>query len=140
MQGTEQPREDGVEQDAAPEKDSGEDLLQLLSGHFEKISGHASRLIQLRVARWKLKTSQAVILACLGLTLTLMAMATALAGVWLMARGLPPVLAQLLGVRASTADLLSGFILMSGAILLLLAVKKWSERIILRKLKKHDAD
>ncbi len=140
MISTEQPRKNGVELDEAPEKDSGEEWFQLLSRHFAEITGHASRLAHLRAARFELKVSQTITGVFLGLTLAMMTMVLGLAGVWLVFRGLPATLAQLLGGRVWLADLLSGLILVSGVVVLVLAVQKWSERRILRKLEEHDED
>ncbi len=138
MISTEQALKNGGELDEAPERDSGEEWFQLLSRHFAVITGHASRLAHLRAARFELKASQAVTGVFLGLTLALMTMAAGLGGVWLVFRGLPATLAKLLGGRAWLADLLSGLILVSGVVLLVLATQKWSERRILRKLEEHD--
>ena len=140
MISSEQSRKNGVELDVAPEKDSGDEWSQLLTRHFAEITGHAARLAHLRAARREFKATQLITGVFLGLTLAMMTMAVGLAGVWLVFLGLPATLTQMLGGRDWMADLLSGFILVSAVVVLLLAVQKWSERRILRKLEEQDED
>ncbi|MCY2959074.1 MAG: hypothetical protein NTY35_02825 [Planctomycetota bacterium] len=123
--------------DAAPGKARDADL-ELLFRHVTEITGHASRLAQLRVARWKVRATWAVSAVLLGLIVVVVAIATGLAGVWLVFRGLPATLTELLGGRAGLADLLSGLILLAGIGSFVLAARSWSERRILRDLEEHD--
>lgn len=126
------------ESDETPEKESGDESLQLLFRHVAEITSHASRLARLRAARWKIRTTWAVSAALLGLIATLVVIATALAGVWLVFRGLPPTLAWVLGGNTGLADLASGLILLTGAGAFVLIVRWRIERGILRELEERN--
>ncbi len=126
------------ESDAGPEKEPGDESLQLLFRHLAEITSHASRLSRLRAARWKIRTTWAVSAVLLGLIATLVVIATALAGVWLVFRGLPPTLALVLGGNEGLADLVSGLILLAGIGAFVLIVRSRIERGILHDLEEHD--
>lgn len=121
-----------------PEKPAGDESVQLLFRHLAEITSHAARLSRLRAARWKIRTTWAVSAALLGLIATLVVIATALAGVWLVFRGLPPTLALVLGGNEGIADLASGLILLAGIGAIVLIVRSRIERSILRELEEHD--
>jgi len=135
---TEQPGKDGPEVGAAPEKDSGAEDVERLFRHVAEITSHASRLSRLRMARWEIRTTWLVSAVFLGLTLTVVVIATGLAGVSLIARGLPTTLTGLLGGRVGLAELVSGLILLGGIGAFVLAARAYGERHILRGLEERD--
>lgn len=135
-----EPRKFGEKPIEARERDSDEEWFQLFSRHFAEIAGSVSRLGHLRAARWQVRAGQLVAAGFLGLTLAVVTAATGLAGVWLIFRGLPRTLTGLLGGREGLAELLGGVILLGGVVLLVLALQRWSERRILRRLEDRDGD
>jgi len=134
----EQRGKESPEIDESPDAQSGDELLQGLFRHVADIASHASRLTQLRVARWQVRASWAVSAAILGLILLLVTTATGLAGVWLVFRGLPATLTELTGVGPGVADLVSGLALLAGIAVFVLAARSWGERRILRELEERD--
>lgn len=135
---TEQPGKDGPEIGAAPERDSGADDVERLFRHVAEITSHASRLSRLRMARWEIRATWLVSAVFLGLILTVVAIAAGLAGVSLIARGLPASLTGLLGGHAGVAELVSGLILLGGIGALVLGARAFGERHILRGIEERD--
>lgn len=128
----------GAAAEAAPAVDAAEDTDRLLA-HLLEIADHVSRLILIGTTRAQLRVHRAACLALLGIALGLAATALVLAGARLLARGLTAGLTELLDGRIWLAELSSGLVLLAGTVLLILAVRSWSERRLLRRLVQRHA-
>ncbi len=137
MPRAEEPEPNGTVLDEPERAGSGEELHASLSAHLTEIIGHLSRLARIRVMRVRLRTGRVVFLALSGILLALVTAAAALAGVRLVIRGVSAGLLEVVDGRVWLAELWSGLILLAGTGLLLVSVHSWSERRLLRGLRRR---
>lgn len=113
-------------------RDDGE--LDTLTAHVAAIAGQVARLVRIRVARTRLRAHRLAFLALGGIVLALAAAATTLAAVRLVVRGLTAGVVELVDGRVWLAELWTGLLLLAVTAILLVSIRSWSERRLLRDL------
>lgn len=118
----------------SPREDAADGELHALSAHVAEIAGQVARLARIQVARTRLRARRLAFLALGGILLALVAAAAALAGVRLVVSGLTAGLGEVVGGRVWLAELWSGLLLLAVTAILLVSIRSWSERRLLRDL------
>lgn len=121
-----------------PRDDRQDGDLDTLSAHVSEIAGQLARLARIRIARARLRAQSAAFSVLGGIVLALVVAAAALAGVRLVARGLTAGLGELVGERVWLAELWAGLLLLAGTAALIVSIRWWSERRLLRDLRRRD--
>ena len=121
-----------------PRDDRQDGDLDTLSAHVSEIAGQLARLARIRSARARLRAQSAAFSVLGGIVLALVVAAAALAGVRLVARGLTAGLGELVGERVWLAELWAGLLLLAGTAALIVSIRWWSERRLLRDLRRRD--
>lgn len=99
-----------------------------------EIAEQLSRLARVRVARARLRARRVAFLVLGGIVLAVVAGALALAGVRLFVGGLTAGMSELVDGPVWLAELWSGLLLLAGTTALLVLLRTWSERLVLRDL------
>jgi hypothetical protein len=106
--------------------------LQSLAALATEIAGPVKRLARIRLARMRLRASRVAFLVLGGFALAVAATAAALAGVRLFVRGLTAGLGELADGRVWLAELWSGLLLLAGTAAVLVWIRSWLERRLVR--------